>query len=813
MRLGRKVPVVVSFLVATLALAQGNGEVTGTVTGASGAGLSGVSVVINELGAATLTGGGGRFTISGVPAGTYTLSYSLGDHVATEEGVEVTAGQTTRVEKSVGWNVSFAETITVISASRRAERVIDAPAAVTVVTAEEIESQASHGQLPKLLEYTPGAEVTQSGLYDFNLNTRGFNSTLNRRVAVLIDGRDPSVPFLGAQEWAAVSFPLDEIANLEFLRGPSAALYGANASSGVINMVTKRPADSQGGQVRLTGGEVDTLKADFRWAGSLGGDWYVKLMGGAHSSGDFTVSRMGAAEYAVPCDAAAGISTDCLPQESVPLVRQDDDELRFGGLRFDKQFGGGQLLTIEGGTASVKGPAFQTNIGRVQLVDVERPWARVNFSTDHWNLLGYYTKRDAPFQRALGAGNNLNLDTDRTAFEVQTHWDFAGDKARVVAGGTYIDENIDSFDPTVGRQTLLFEPTGSEKEAFFGQLDYQITDRVKLVVAGRFDDSTLHDSQVSPKASLVFGLAPNHTLRLTYNEAFQVANYTEFFLQANVAAPVDLAPFEGFCAPFGVACGFDTPVPILGLGNRDLDIEEIQTIELGYSGILGGKAYLTVDLYSSESSNFITDLIPTISTALGRFNAGFGPYAPPSGLPAPAAQSLLAALQGALGPTFFIMSNNFDGSPIFAAVSYANFGDVDTEGLDVGLNYYLDERWTLSATYSYSDFQIAGDLPGFAQLLVPNSPENKASGGVAYRAPRWDAGISFRWVDDFEWATGPFQGTVPSYTVADVTGNFEVNDRWSVGINVANAFDDVHYESFGGDLLERRALGHVTFRW
>ena len=286
----------------------------------------------------------------------------------------MTAGSATTVDKSVEWDISFAETITVISASRRAERIIDAPAAVTVVTSEEIESQASHGQLPKLLEYTPGAEITQSGLYDFNLNTRGFNSTLNRRVAVLIDGRDPSVPFLGAQEWAAVSFPLDEIANLEFLRGPSAALYGANAHpSGVINMITKRPSDSEGGQIRVTGGEVDTAKADFRWAGSLGGDWYVKLMGGAHSSGDFTVSRMGAAEYSVPCNAAAGISTNCLPQESVPLVRQDDDDLRFGGLRFDREFGNGQLLSIEGGTASVKGPAFQTNIGRVQLVGRRAP--------------------------------------------------------------------------------------------------------------------------------------------------------------------------------------------------------------------------------------------------------------------------------------------------------------------------------------------------------------------------------------------------------------------------------------------------------
>src|SRR5690606_33401083 len=140
------------------------------------------------------------------------------------------------------------------SASRRAERVTEAPAAVSVIPAAEIAREASHGQLPKLLEFTPGAQVTQSGIYDFNFNTRGLNSSLNRRVAVIIDGREPSVPFLGSQEWASVSFPLDDLEQAEFVRGPSAALYGANASSGVLNLLTRRPRGSEGGLVRLAGG-------------------------------------------------------------------------------------------------------------------------------------------------------------------------------------------------------------------------------------------------------------------------------------------------------------------------------------------------------------------------------------------------------------------------------------------------------------------------------------------------------------------------------------------------------------------------------
>ncbi len=792
---------------------DGQGQIEGQVTRETGAGISGVTVEIEETAATELTDGTGIYRFANVPEGTYRLTFTLGDSTASQSDVTVEAGSTQRVDMAVGWAALFAETITVSSVSLRPERIVDAPAAVTLVTEQEIARQASHGQLPKLLEFTPGAEATQSGIYDFNLNTRGFNSSLNRRVATLIDGRDPSVPFLGAQEWAAISFPLDDLSSLELVRGPSAALYGKNASSGVLNMVTRAPRYSEGGQIRLIGGELNTFNADLRWAGGLGSDWYVKFVGGVRDHGDFTVSRNGQAEYSVPCPVPQGAATDCLPQEAVPLNPLDDDEIFFGGLRFDKYLAGGSALTFEGGTASIEGPVFQTGIGRVQLVEVDRPWARFNFNADHWNLLTYYTKRDAPKQTALAAGTNLSLDTDRLAAELQTNWSFAEDKSRLVAGVFFMTEDIDSTDPATGRQTLLFAPVENDTQAAFAQFDWLIGERVRLVLAGRYDESDLHDSQFSPKGAVVFSINPNNTVRLTYNEAFQVANYSEFFLQANAAPPANLQPFEAFCAPFGVSCGFAPgPTRVLALGNATLDLEEIQAWEVGYSGILGGKAFLTIDYYNTDNERFIADLLPQLGTPLGQINPNFGPYTPPAALPPPAASGLLAALQGALGPSFFILSNNLDGTPILAAASYTNFGEVETQGVDLGLNYYAD-NWTISFAYSWFDFDIKGGPTGLGSILLPNSPENKAAGGIGYSAPRWDGNISARWVDDFRWAVGPFQGNVKSYTTVDLNGNYNVNDSWRVGLTVANLFDDEHWEAFGGDLLGRRALGHITFSW
>jgi iron complex outermembrane receptor protein len=766
--------------------------------------VGGVTVVIIETSAAQITDSGGNYAFNNVPVGdNYTISFTLGVNVETQTGVAVTAGGSTQYDLTVGWDIGFAETLTVTAASRRIERIVEAPAAVTSISELEIQRNASHGQVPKLLEFTPGAEVTQSGIYDYNFNTRGFNSSLNRRVATLIDGRNPAVPFLGAQEWAAVSFPLDDISSLELVRGPSAALYGANASSGVLNMTTKDPRLNPGGHLRLTGGELETINFDGRWAGELGGNWYMKAVGGVRYHDDFSVSRNGAAEYSEPCPVPQGTATNCLPQEAIPL-QLDKDKIYFGGVRFDKYLANGMVFTMEGGLADIAGPVFQTGIGRVQLIDVQRPWARFNFNTGSFNFLAYWNARRAPTQAALASGANLALDSNNYNFEAQYNTSFADDKIRLVLGAFAKWEDIDSFDPATGRQSLMFEPVEENFQAIFGQVDFNVTDQLKVVLAGRFDESTLHDAEFNPKASVVYSFNPNHTARFTYNEAFQVANYSEFFLQADVALPADLSALEPICGQFGVSCGFDQPTRVLGLGNSDLNVEKIRTFEVGYSGIFAAKAFFTIDYYNSRADDFITDLLPNVGTPLGRVNPNFGPWEGPEGLPAPA-----EALIRSLAPP--ILSNNFDGSNILAAVSYTNFGEVDTQGIDVGLNYYPIEDWTLSFAYSWFDWEAKDAPTGFEFLLLPNTPEHKVSFGLNYAQPLFDFGFNVRWVDEFLWAVGPFRGVVESYTTVDLSANWNINERVTVGANIANLFNNEHWEAFGGDLLARRALVNVRF--
>lgn len=784
------------------------GRIEGVVERKDGSRVPGVTVVAEreDRRASAITDAEGRFEIADLAPGIWALSFSLGTDLDTVPPLEVTAGSTTRVMKTVDWMHIVAETLTVYSASRRTERIVEAPAAVSVVSRETIERQAPTGQLPKLFESLPGAEITQSGLFDFKLNVRGVNGLVNRRVAVLIDGRNPSFPLLDTQEWHTLSFPLDEIASAELVRGPSSALYGANAFNGVLNLTTRSPADNLGGEARLTLGDLSTTRFDFRVSRRLGDGLFFKALGSYQESDDFYRSRNETLEYSQPCGAQA---LDCLFLEPLPLPL-DRDQVAFAGVRFDKDFDERHTLVMEASSSDSDGPLFTTSAGRFQLTEVDGFWVRTNFHTPRWNLLAYYNDRDAE-ALTLSAGTPSYSESFRAAGEWQGWWNVAGGRGRVVGGVFLSTEKVDTAGPD-GVQTLLFDVAEADKQALFAQLDWELSERLKAVVAARWDDNSLHDPQVSPKTSLVFAATPRHTLRLSYNEAFQTPNYPEFFLRVPLAPPADLSPFSAFCAPAGVDCGFGRPVELLAVGNEALEVEKIRSTEVGYSGLLGDRAYVTVDYYRTRIRDFVQLLVPQLGTRLGRTNPDFGPWRPPADLPGPVADALLTSLQGALGPLFPFLSNDpITGDPIFALNTIVNFGRVDTQGAEVALDLSLHRHWSLDANYSWLDFEVQDELA--EAPLESNGPEHKANLGVTYSDEHLSAAVHYRWVESFRWSEGLVRGPVPSYEVVNLAGVYHLSPTWEVGIHVSNLFNDVHYEAFSGDLLERRVLGHLGFSW
>ena len=787
---------------ATPAGAQARGTVQGRVVRQDATPLPGVMALLEQTGAVAWTAGDGTYRFERVPPGALTIHLSLGGY-STRIAAELQPGARLELPDSVvDWPLSFVETILVGAASRQVEPIADAPASVVAIGAAEIERQSGQGQLPLLLAGSAGVQAPQSGLYDFNLNARGFNDMANRRVRVEVDGRDASQPHvMGNTDWASLPQALGEFEQVEFVRGPGGALYGQGALNGVLSLRSKAPATSLGGKARVTMGELSTRRLDARHAGALGAGWYFKVVGGYLRSADFAVSRVDRAEY----------EPGRLPREIVPLPL-DRLTIAYGSGRLDKHLADGAVLVMEGGTTYKEGPVTVSNLGRYQALDVHFPWTRVAYRTSSWQVTGAVTASELDEQIGLSTGASVYMSSFNAQLDAQTTRAYADGRARLVAGASYNRQHADSADPA-GMQTSFADAQTTDSGAVFAQVDYDATPRLRLSAAGRVDASSLTRTTVSPRLAAIWEVSAGHRLRAAYSDAFKAPALLESRLQTPIAPPLDLSALEAALAPLlgGASLGFGS-VPLLAVGNASLDVEQVRSVELGYGGAVGRRTFVQAAYYRNWHDTFTSGLLPQVGTSLGRLNPDFGPYRPPSTLPPASAAVVLAALQQALPPSLFAsLSNRADGTPVFAVLSLGNFGSARTQGIELSSMTILASGWRIDAGYSWFDADIESDSP--ENPLRPNTPPHQASAGLVYAAGRFDVGGRVRWIHGFDWVSGVYAGPVPGYAVADAQANIVLSPQLTLGLDVANLFDHDHYEMFGGDLLGRRALASLTVGW
>jgi iron complex outermembrane receptor protein len=133
----------------------------------------------------------------------------------------------------------------VTSVSRRAERLADAPAALYVITGEDIR-RSGVTSLPEALRLAPNLEVARIDSRQYAISARGFNNAIGNKLLVLIDGRIVYTPLFSGVFWDAQDTLLDDVERIEVISGPGATLWGANAVNGVINIITRRASDTHG---------------------------------------------------------------------------------------------------------------------------------------------------------------------------------------------------------------------------------------------------------------------------------------------------------------------------------------------------------------------------------------------------------------------------------------------------------------------------------------------------------------------------------------------------------------------------------------
>src|SRR2546429_64047 len=154
--------------------------------------------------------------------------------------------------------------IEVTTASKRPVKVSQTPAAIYVVTEEDIRRSGATS-IPEALRLVPGVEVARIDSNTWSLGVRGFGSALSRSVLVLIDGRSVYTPLFAGVYWQVQDTLLEDIERIEVIRGPGGTIWGANAVNAVINIITKRAQETHGTLVSTGGGNVDQGFVNFRY--------------------------------------------------------------------------------------------------------------------------------------------------------------------------------------------------------------------------------------------------------------------------------------------------------------------------------------------------------------------------------------------------------------------------------------------------------------------------------------------------------------------------------------------------------------------
>src|SRR5258708_23317375 len=148
------------------------------------------------------------------------------------------------------------EEVVVVSASRTDEKLINAPATMTVIGPETIQSAPTQN-FAELLRTVPGVNITQVSARDINVTSRGATGTLATGMRALLDGRSLYQDFFGFVMWDFLPVNLNEIKQVEVIRGPASAVWGANAVAGGVNVITKSPREMQGTSAVLGVGGFD----------------------------------------------------------------------------------------------------------------------------------------------------------------------------------------------------------------------------------------------------------------------------------------------------------------------------------------------------------------------------------------------------------------------------------------------------------------------------------------------------------------------------------------------------------------------------
>jgi iron complex outermembrane receptor protein len=784
------------------------GRLAGIVVDQSGAGVPGATIVVtsSDFRTVTASGSGGAFSIGGLLPGTYDVTVTL-EGFAQQTRSDIMVGNAVVNLPPIAITLARQNELVVVSASKFAIPLIDAPATMSVLPADTLATTPAQN-FGDLLRSVPGLNVIQLSARDINITSRQATSTLTNSQLTLLDGRSVYLDFFGLVLWDFIPTNPGDIRQIEVIRGPASAVWGANALTGVVNVITKTPREAPGTNVTLTGGWFSrdagstrdlgvgaAYGANVTYANAPTDRLSYKFSGGYYHSDPFARPTGQIPLVTDPRDPAQTVGGAPYPADRSGMLgafqNSSTSQPKFDA-RIDQETTGG-LITYAAGVAGTEG-IVHTGIGPFDIQGGSyMGYAKVAFSRGarKLNAFANLVSAEAP---------NLLLVDPTTArplqlnFSTQTYDFEAGDAVAIglrhllTFGGNARRNNFD----------ITIAPNAENRNEFGGYLQDEIfLGRLRVTAGARIDKfGNIEDPAFSPRLSATFKPAEDHSLRASFNRAFRSPSLINNYLDIRIVTPVDLSAL-GVAAPFPLvvrAVGSELPI---GTALQDaLTKESLTAYEIAYNGTLGDRSTIGAAIYVNDSNDNVN---------FAQLPTNLDPYTsanPPPGwlLPVSVLDSM-AALGRFLPRTAF---------------TYLNLGPLRQKGFELSIDHRFTTALSGFANYSWQAKPTVMDDPTpFPAVELALPPTYRVNAGFTFNGTRYLGSGSVNASDRAFWSdvlTSPYHGFTDRYAM--VNGSFGM--KWAQGrittlVKVTNLVNEDIQQHVFGDIVKRSGVFEVRF--
>lgn len=458
--------------------------------------------------------------------------------------------------------------VEVTTVSKEPEEVWQTPAAIAVLTQDDIRRSGATS-IPELLRLIPGVNVAREQSGQWAVAVRGFNSQFSKGLLVLIDGRSVYTPLFEGVYWDVQDLVLADIDRIEIIRGPGGTIWGPNAVNGVINIITKKARDTQGGLVDLVaGGPVDRFIGQLRWGASPLPNVQFRLFAKGSNRGP---------ELNPPGDPGSD------PYDHWHQAR--------GGFRLDWQPSArdsfsAHLMAYTGATGDQNAigqytPPAQLVIDGRQLVsggDFMLRWDHQLAGGSSFYVQGYFDR--------TGRATSQFTET-RNTFDLDFTYNLAKLPRNNIILGAELRESPSNI--TQKRQTVDFEPhqINNYVDTLFAQDAIQLLPRKLTFTAGiKAEDNNYSGWGWQPSARLLWNPREHMSLWAAVSRALRTPGRVDRDLNL-----------------VGYAPGFNPPFFAQVLGNPNFRDEVLIGWEYGYRQLLAKRFFLDIAAFHNQYDN------------------------------------------------------------------------------------------------------------------------------------------------------------------------------------------------------------------